>query len=195
MSQRVSHSHRLLNTPTTSFCSQQNGTTSDSLFCCLPADCPVKNVMFTKEEFDGKLAGLSVGLSGKSGYCSSCHWPLMVMARNCSLLVQQPQHAIMLNLLLLLYNLPAAVSKVMDLATTMQEKGVSQKCQDEAIENLASCATDDSMAVKQGCCSQDCSKGIKAVSWWWLRGRWFGLLAAATHRLVQPPLFCLAASQ
>jgi len=68
-------------------------------------DCPVKNVLFTKAEFD--------------------------------------------------------VDKVMDLATTMQEKGVSQKCQDEAVENLASCATDDSMAVKQGCCSTDCSTGIK----------------------------------
>lgn len=56
-----------------------------------------------------------------------------------------------------------AVDKVMDLATTMQEKGVSQKCQDAAVENLASCATDDSMAVKQGCCSKDCSTGIKKV--------------------------------
>jgi hypothetical protein len=61
--------------------------------------------------------------------------------------------------------LAAAVDKVMDLATTMQEKGVSQKCQDEAVENLASCATDDSMAVKQGCCSTDCSTGIKKVGW------------------------------
>lgn len=53
----------------------------------------------------------------------------------------------------------------MDLATTMQEKGVSQKCQDEAVANLASCAMDDSMAVKQGCCSIDCSTGIKKVGW------------------------------
>jgi hypothetical protein len=68
-------------------------------------DCPVKNVLFTKAEFD--------------------------------------------------------VDKVMDLANTMQEKGVSQKCQDEAVADLASCAMDDSMAVKQGCCSIDCSTGIK----------------------------------
>lgn len=53
----------------------------------------------------------------------------------------------------------------MDLANTMQEKGVSQKCQDEAVADLASCAMDDSMAVKQGCCSIDCSTGIKKVGW------------------------------
>lgn len=68
-------------------------------------DCPVKNTMFTKAEFD--------------------------------------------------------VDRVLELATTMQERNVSQKCQDEAVENLASCASDDSMAVKIGCCSQDCSTGIK----------------------------------
>lgn len=45
----------------------------------------------------------------------------------------------------------------------MQERNVSQKCQDEAVENLASCASDDSMAVKIGCCSTDCSTGIKKV--------------------------------
>jgi hypothetical protein len=52
---------------------------------------------------------------------------------------------------------------VLELATTMQERGVSQKCQDEAVENLASCASDDSMAIKSGCCSIDCSSGIKKV--------------------------------
>jgi hypothetical protein len=52
---------------------------------------------------------------------------------------------------------------VLELATTMQERNVSQKCQDEAVENLASCASDDSMAIKSGCCSKDCSSGIKKV--------------------------------
>lgn len=78
----------------------------------------------------------------------------------------------------------ATVDNVMNLATTMQEKGVSQKCQDEAVENLASCATDDSMAVKQGCCSKDCSSGIKKVGGALLgyRGAWpFGLTALGLH--------------
>lgn len=57
----------------------------------------------------------------------------------------------------------------------MGEKGVSEACTNAAVENLASCATDGSMEVKVGCCSEDCASGIKKVSvpqqhagcWWW----------------------------
>jgi len=68
-------------------------------------DCPVNNVLFTKDEFDA--------------------------------------------------------DKLVELQPTLQNNGVSQKCQDEAVENLMSCLTDDSMTVKIGCCSKDCSAGIK----------------------------------
>lgn len=65
---------------------------------------------------------------------------------------------------------------------------MSQACQDAAIENLASCATDGSMEIKQGCCSKDCSTGIKKV--------WFP--ACPCCQLLGPPVWaphfpCVAA--
>jgi hypothetical protein len=120
------------------------------------ADCPVKNIMFTKAEFDGEWRLAAYGLA-----CSQ----LLVLPCAALLLCPTNQRcpAPLIGSQAGLSCLLPAVDRVLELATTMQERNVSQKCQDEAVENLASCASDDSMAVKIGCCSQDCSTGIKKV--------------------------------
>jgi hypothetical protein len=56
------------------------------------------------------------------------------------------------------------VNKVMEMGATMGDKGVSEKCTNAAVENLAACAMDGSMEVKVGCCSEECASGIKKVS-------------------------------
>ena len=57
-----------------------------------------------------------------------------------------------------------AVDKLPELQSTLSDGSISEKCQSEAMQELMTCLTDDSMAVKIGCCSKDCSSGIKKVS-------------------------------